>query len=219
MTKSFVLILVTLIVVNSNCKTDTHKTFMIEDKTYTNKSGIDTATFGAGCFWCVEAIYEQLRGVIKVISGFSGGQIKNPSYREVCMGTTGHAEVCQIIFDSDSITYAELLEVFFLIHDPTTLNRQGNDVGTQYRSAIFYHNDYQKNEAVEYKNMLNASKNFESEIVTEISPFQVFFKAEDYHQDYFNLNSKAPYCVYVVNPKLEKFKKVFKDKLKLKETH
>jgi peptide-methionine (S)-S-oxide reductase len=190
---------------------------MTGNNNHINKSGIETATFGAGCFWSVEAIFEQLRGVIKVISGFSGGHIKNPSYRELCTGITGHAEVCQIVYDTDFITFDELLEVFFLIHDPTSLNKQGNDNGTQYRSAIFYHNDFQKNEAEDYKNMLNASNQYSSEIVTEISPYTAFYKAEEYHQNYYSLNSKAPYCVYVIDPKIKKFRKVFKDKIKQKE--
>jgi peptide-methionine (S)-S-oxide reductase len=187
---------------------------MTDGKLLRMSSGIDTATFGAGCFWCIEIIFQQLKGVIKVIPGFSGGNIKNPSYREVCAGTTGHAEVCQVIFDSDSITYDELLEVFFLIHDPTSINKQGNDVGTQYRSAIFYHNDMQKNTAEEYIQILNSQKLYDKPIVTEMQPFKGFFKAEEYHLNYYTLNSGAPYCVYVILPKLQKFRCVFKDKIK-----
>jgi peptide-methionine (S)-S-oxide reductase len=185
---------------------------MCEEKI--KKSGIDTATLAGGCFWCVEAIYQQLKGVIKVIPGYSGGHVKNPSYREVCMGTTGHAEVCEIIYDTEIISFDEILEVFFLIHDPTSLNQQGNDVGTQYRSAIFYHNPEQKTTAEEYKKMLELSKAYSKPVITEIAPFTGFYKAEDYHQNYYKLNSDAPYCVYVISPKIEKFKKVFKDKLK-----
>jgi len=188
-----------------------------------NKSNIsnnvDTATFGAGCFWCVEALYQQLRGVIKVIPGYSGGHTDNPSYREVCMGTTGHAEVCQIIFDPNSISFDELLEVFFLIHDPTMLNQQGKDIGTQYRSIIFYHNQSQKESAEEYISILTNSHQFKQTIVTDIYPFLNFYKAENCHVNYYTLNSQAPYCIYIINPKLIKFKKVFKDKLKLNQTY
>jgi peptide-methionine (S)-S-oxide reductase len=190
---------------------------MIEQNTIIKNSGIDTATFGGGCFWCIEAIFKQLKGVLKVTPGYSGGQIKNPSYREICMGNTGHAEVCQIIFDSESIGYDELLEVFFLIHDPTSLNQQGNDVGTQYRSVIFYHNDGQKNAAKEYIKILNSPEHYTNEIVTEVVPFTAFYKAEEYHVDYYNKNTQQPYCIYVINPKLNKFKKVFKDKIKQTE--
>jgi peptide-methionine (S)-S-oxide reductase len=183
------------------------------------KSGIDTATFGGGCFWCIDAIFRELRGVLKVTAGYSGGRIINPTYREVCMGATGHAEVCQIIFDTDSISFDELLEVFFLIHDPTSLNQQGNDVGTQYRSAIFYHNQSQKTAAEEYIKMLNSAEHYTKKIVTEISPFCGFYKAEDYHLNYYNENSSQPYCVYVIHPKLSKFRKVFKDKIKHNQTY
>jgi peptide-methionine (S)-S-oxide reductase len=182
------------------------------------KSGIDTAIFGAGCFWCVEALFQQLRGVIKVIPGFSGGHIKNPSYREVCNGTTGHAEVCEVIFDNEVISFDELLEVFWLIHDPTSLNCQGNDVGTQFRSVVFYRNQQQKEIALEYKKMLNSSGSYSKPVVTEISMFTNFYKAEEYHHGYYDLNKEAPYCVYVISPKIDKFRKVFKDKLKSQTT-
>lgn len=175
---------------------------------------MDTATFGAGCFWCVEAVFQNMEGVEKVVSGYSGGQVKNPSYKEVCMGTTGHAEVCQIIYDPKKVTFDELLEVFWKTHDPTTLNRQGNDVGTQYRSAVFYHTEEQKQKAEKYKAELDKSGAFEKPIVTEIVPYSVFYAAENYHQDYYNLNGSEPYCQFVVKPKVEKFKKVFKDKVK-----
>lgn len=174
----------------------------------------DTATFGAGCFWCVEAVFQQVKGVISVASGYSGGMVKNPSYREVCNGTTGHAEVCQIVYDPRQVSFDELLEVFWGTHDPTTLNRQGNDAGTQYRSVVFYHNDNQKQIAEQYKKQLNESKTWPNPVVTEISPFSVFYKAEDYHQNYFNQNGDEPYCQYVVRPKVEKFKKHFQDKMK-----
>jgi peptide-methionine (S)-S-oxide reductase len=180
-----------------------------------SNSNTDTATFGAGCFWCVEAIFQNLKGVQAVQSGYSGGSIKNPSYKEVCTGRTGHAEVVQITYDPKQITYDELLEVFWQTHDPTTLNQQGADHGTQYRSAIFYHNDQQKQLAEGYKKKLNDEKVFKGQVVTEITPFQTFYKAEDYHQNYFNENKDSnPYCTMVIQPKLEKFKKVFKEKLK-----
>ena len=174
----------------------------------------DTATFGMGCFWCSEAIFLQLEGVSAVVSGFSGGQTANPSYREVCSGLTGHAEVVQVIYNPSVVSFDELLHAFWLAHDPTTLNRQGADEGTQYRSVIFYHNDYQKLLAEKYKKDLDSSGAFSSAIVTEISPFTKFYKAEDYHQDYFNNNGNAPYCQMVIAPKVEKFKKVFDGKLK-----
>lgn len=176
----------------------------------------DVATLGAGCFWCVEAIFLDLEGVISVTSGYSGGVTENPTYKEVCSGTTGHAEVAQIVFDRTKITYDELLEVFFKTHDPTTMNKQGNDVGTQYRSAIFYHNAEQKELAEHTVTELNQSGAYDKEIITEIVPFKKFFKAEDYHQNYFSQNANQPYCTYVIQPKLEKFKKVFEDKLKKK---
>jgi peptide-methionine (S)-S-oxide reductase len=175
---------------------------------------LQKATFGAGCFWCVEAVFQDLKGVSKVESGYSGGHVKNPSYKEVCNGTTGHAEVVQIHYNPEEITFDELLEVFWQTHDPTTLNRQGNDVGTQYRSVVFYHTDNQKEIAESYKKKLNEEKVFDNPVVTEISPFKEFFKAEDYHQNYFKENGDQPYCVFVIKPKVEKFKKVFKDKLK-----
>ena len=174
----------------------------------------DTATFGAGCFWCVEAQLLMLDGVISVTSGFSGGTTKNPSYKEVCTGTTGHAEVVQVAYDTAKISYDELLQAFWQTHDPTQLNRQGNDLGTQYRSVIFYHNDEQKQLAEKYKAELDKSGAWDKPIVTEISPFTVFYKAEDYHQDYYELNGSEPYCQYVIQPKVEKFKKVFEKKLK-----
>ncbi|MCV9385576.1 peptide-methionine (S)-S-oxide reductase MsrA [Reichenbachiella sp. ABR2-5] len=175
---------------------------------------MDIATFGNGCFWCTEAIFSELKGVSKVESGYSGGQTKNPTYKEVCSGTTGHAEVLQITYDPAVISFDELLEVFWKTHDPTTLNRQGNDVGTQYRSVVFYHNDTQKALAEKYKKELDASGAFADPIVTEITAFDVFYPAEDYHQNYYELNGEQPYCNFVIRPKVEKFKKVFKDKLK-----
>lgn len=176
---------------------------------------IDTATFGTGCFWCTEAIFDQLNGVLKVESGFSGGHVKNPTYKQVCTGETGHAECVQIQYEPDKISFDELLEVFFQVHDPTTLNRQGADVGTHYRSAIFYHNDHQKERAEFYKAELNKSGAYKNPIVTEISPALEFYVAENYHQDYYENNKNSnPYCAIVIKPKLEKFQKVFSNKLK-----
>ncbi|MGN6493025.1 MAG: peptide-methionine (S)-S-oxide reductase MsrA [Agriterribacter sp.] len=174
----------------------------------------EIATFGNGCFWCTEAIFQQLKGVSKVTSGYSGGHVENPTYEEVCSKTTGHAEAIQIEFDPAVITYDELLEVFWQTHDPTTLNRQGNDVGPQYRSVVFYHNETQKKKAEEYKAALDKSGAFSKPIVTFIEPFKNFYAAEDYHQNYFKLNGRAPYCQFVIKPKVEKFEKVFKSKLK-----
>lgn len=184
------------------------------NKKVENMDNLEVATLGAGCFWCVEAIFQNLKGVEKVESGYSGGEVINPSYREVCTGRTGHAEVVQVYFHPDQISFAEILEVFFETHDPTTLNRQGADTGTQYRSAIFYHNDKQKEVAELAKSAANESGNWSDPIVTEISPYKNFFVAEDYHQDYYNLNGTQPYCSAVITPKVEKFKKKFKEKLK-----
>jgi peptide-methionine (S)-S-oxide reductase len=175
---------------------------------------LEKATFGSGCFWCTEAVFEELNGVHSVVSGYAGGHVQNPSYEEVCTGKTGHAEVTQITYDPNVISYDELLEVFWKTHDPTTLNRQGNDVGTQYRSAIFYHNDVQKNLAEKYKKELDASGAWDNPIVTEISPLKNYFPAEEYHQEYYANNPNQGYCAFVIAPKLEKFRKVFKDKLR-----
>jgi len=175
---------------------------------------LEKATFGGGCFWCLEAVYRELKGVHSVVSGYSGGSTDNPTYQEVCTGLTGHAEVIQIEYDPQQISYADLLEVFWKTHDPTTLNRQGADVGTQYRSVVFYHNDAQRQLAEQYKKKLDQSGAFSGPIVTEISPFKKFFAAEDYHQDYFRRNGRQPYCQVVIQPKLEKFRQVFQDKLK-----
>lgn len=172
-----------------------------------------TATFGNGCFWCTEAVFQQLKGVSKVKSGYSGGHTANPTYKEVCTGETGHAEVLQITYDPTVITFEELLEVFWKTHDPTTLNRQGNDVGTQYRSVVFYHDDEQAQLARAYKDQLTEAKVWADPIVTQIEPFTEFFPAEDYHDNYFASHGHEPYCAFVVRPKVEKFKKLFKDKL------
>jgi len=174
----------------------------------------DTASFGTGCFWCTEAIFQRLNGVIKVISGYSGGSVPNPTYEEVSTGTTGHAECCQVVYDPSIISFDELLEVFWKTHDPTTLNRQGNDVGPQYRSVIFYHSEEQKEKAEQYKTALNDSGAFNKPIVTAIEPYTNFYSAEAYHQNYFDYNPGQMYCRLVIVPKIEKFEKVFKDKLK-----
>jgi peptide-methionine (S)-S-oxide reductase len=175
----------------------------------------EIATLANGCFWCTEAIFEELDGVISATSGYTGGKTENPTYKEVCTGETGHAECLQVIYDPSKISYDELLAVFWETHDPTTLNRQGADVGTQYRSGVFYHNEEQKQKAEKYKAELNKSGAFDKPIVTEITAFTKFYPAEDYHQQYFELNEgNNPYCSVVIRPKLDKFRKVFKDKLK-----
>lgn len=175
---------------------------------------IETATFGSGCFWCTEAIFQQVNGVISAQSGYMGGKTTNPTYKEICTGLTGHAEVVQVKFNPETISYTELLEIFWKTHDPTTLNRQGADVGTQYRSAVFFHNEAQKIAAQEIKKELDNAKIWSDPIVTEITPAATFYIAEDYHQDYyFNNANKNPYCSMVITPKVEKFKKVFQDKL------
>lgn len=179
-------------------------------------SNLETITLGGGCYWCVEAVYENLDGVKSVVSGFSGGKVANPSYEEVCTGTTGHAEVVQITFDKNVTDINEIFKVFFTVHDPTTLNRQGADVGTQYRSVIFYKNAEQKSAAESIIAELNKAKVYNSPIVTKVEPFKAFYKAEDYHQNYYANNKNQPYCKMVIQPKIEKFEKVFKDKLKKK---
>lgn len=185
-----------------------------EDMTIDKDMTTAVATFGTGCFWCTEAQFQQLEGVLRVESGYSGGSKPNPTYEEVSTGLSGHAEVVQITYDPAKISFETLLEAFWQAHDPTTLNRQGNDVGPQYRSVIFYHDEEQQRLAELYKKKLNEEKVYDNPIVTEISPYKAFYIAENYHQDYYNLNGSQPYCTYVIKPKLEKFKKVFKDKLK-----
>lgn len=177
----------------------------------------DTATFGTGCFWCTEAFFQELAGVLKVTSGYSGGHVANPTYEQVCDKKTGHAEVVQIVYDPEKITYDELLEVFWKVHDPTTINQQGNDVGPQYRSAVFYNSEEQKKLAEKYKAALDTSGAFRGPIVTEISPLKNFYSAEDYHQNFYSNNPNYGYCSYVIRPKLDKFEKVFKDKLRKNE--
>lgn len=188
------------------------------DQPETGDAGrLEKATFGTGCFWCTEAVFQRLKGVRSVVSGYSGGNTENPTYRQVCSGATGHAEVVQITYDPAVISYAELLAVFWQTHDPTTPNRQGNDVGTQYRSVIFYHNDAQRHLAERYQQELEAARAFEAPIVTEIVPFRAFYPAEQDHQNYYDLNPRQPYCRLIIGPKLEKVKKAFKEKLKARE--
>jgi len=217
-TKIYLLSFLFLIGCNSNTKNklsaeEVNAQSKIEEK-MNDQNKYEVATFGAGCFWCTEAVFQRLKGVVKVESGYSGGTVPNPTYEAVCTGKTGHAECTQITYEPKIISYKELLEVFWKTHDPTTLNRQGADSGTQYRSAIFYHNDEQKQLAEKYRNELEAAKIWNDPIVTEISQFKKFYKAEDYHQNYYNQNGNQPYCSFVITPKIEKFKKVFADKLK-----
>lgn len=182
-------------------------------------AGMAKATFGTGCFWCTEAMFETLDGVHSAVSGYEGGPKPNPTYKEVCTGNTGHAECVEVNYDPSKVTYAELLQAFFRSHDPTSLNRQGADVGTQYRSVIFYHNDEQKQLALTVKDELNKSGAYDKPIVTEISPASTFYEAEEYHQNYFVQNPDQGYCAFVIAPKLDKFRKVFKDKLKGSPAH
>jgi peptide-methionine (S)-S-oxide reductase len=179
--------------------------------------GTETITFGSGCFWCTEAIFQQVKGVEKVVSGYSGGHVVNPTYEQVCEKNTGHAEVCQLTFDPSQVSVDELLEIFWQTHDPTTLNQQGNDVGPQYRSVVFYHNEMQKQRAEFFLNELSKSGAFDKPIVTTIEPYKNFYKAENYHQNYYNQNGSQPYCYFVIRPKVEKFEKAFKDKMKPKQ--
>jgi peptide-methionine (S)-S-oxide reductase len=180
----------------------------------TSNTKLDTATFGTGCFWCTEAIFQQLEGVEKVTSGYSGGSVANPTYEQVCSKTTGHAECLNIMYNPKKISFDELLEVFWQTHDPTTLNRQGADVGTQYRSVVFYHNEDQKAKTEKYKSELDKSGAFNNPVVTTLEPFTIFYPAEEYHQNYYNSNGSQGYCQFVIRPKVEKFEKVFKSKLK-----
>ncbi len=205
------IILIILCIAFSMSKITSQST--ITKKNQMNKK-IETATLANGCFWCTEAIFQRLKGVESVTSGFSGGTIKNPAYREVISGRTGHAEAIEIKFDASVISFQEILDVFFSTHDPTTLNRQGYDIGTQYRSAIFYHSEEQKLSAENFIKELTKAKIFDAKIVTEVTEFTSFFKAEEYHQNYYNNNKTQGYCMAVINPKLEKFIKKYKEKLK-----
>ncbi len=219
LTSDFILLVFVLASLNS-CAQKNNTAKSSSTKNNSNKAmdvnaKLDTITFGGGCFWCTEAIFQRLNGVVSVESGYSGGKIKNPTYKEVCSGLTGHAECTQIVYDTNKLPLAEILQVFFKTHDPTTLNKQGGDEGTQYRSVIFYRNEEQKKIAEDIKTGLDKSGAFNDPIVTEVTAFSVFYKAEDYHQNYYNLNKeKNSYCTYVIVPKVEKFEKYFADKLK-----
>ncbi len=204
-------------VVSNACQSqDKNSSFLKVDKPIPMnvKEGEELAILAGGCFWCTEAIFLELEGVKTVVSGYIGGTTTNPTYKDICTGTTGHAEAIQISFDPKIISYGELLELFFATHDPTTLNRQGNDVGTQYRSEIFYYTEQQKQTAIDYIELLHSEKTFPEPIVTRISPASVFYEAETYHQNYYNQNKTQAYCSYVITPKIEKVKKKYYDKLK-----
>ncbi len=216
--KSILLAIFTALLVfgTVSCKETRSNSKMNESETVMNNPSAktDTATFGQGCFWCAEAIFERVKGVQSVVSGYAGGNVADPTYEQVCGGKTGHAEVVQIIYNPDVVTYDELLEIFWKTHDPTTLNRQGADVGEQYRSIILYHDKKQKEKAEYYINKLDKSGAWDNPIMTQIVPFTRFYRAEAYHQDYFENNPYQGYCSFVIAPKVEKFEKVFKDKLK-----
>jgi len=212
--KQFGLLILGMVLVSCTVQGQKQKT-TIKDK-ITTTVNMELATFGGGCFWCTEAIFEQLEGVLMVESGYSGGHVENPSYNSVINGRSGHAEVIHITFDAKVLSFNELLDVFFNTHNPTTLNQQGADRGTQYRSAVFYHNDTQKKATNEMINGLDKSGAFENKIVTEVTEFDAFYVAEDYHQDYYTNNKTQGYCQVVINPKLEKFQKMYKEKLKKK---
>jgi peptide-methionine (S)-S-oxide reductase len=199
---------------NSQYMEDKNNATLVSQSTTGTPAKLDTATLGTGCFWCTEAIFQQLKGVEKVVSGYSGGHVVNPTYEQVCEKTTGHAEVVQVLYNPAIISFDELLEVFWQTHDPTTLNRQGNDVGPQYRSVIFFHNEEQARKAQAYKAAIDRSGAFDKPIVTAIDPYTNFYAAENYHQNYYANNGSQPYCYFVIRPKMEKFEKVFKDKIK-----
>ncbi len=213
--KAIINFILTLSIMVSACaQTGTVKEKTQNIKKQTKNMNTETITLGNGCFWCTEAVFQQVKGVSKVTSGYSGGHVENPTYEQVCGKQTGHAEVLQIEFDPSEITVDELLEIFWQTHDPTTLNKQGNDEGPQYRSVIFYHNENQKARSEFFKKQLDESKAFPNPIVTAIEPFKNFYAAENYHQDYYNRNGNQPYCYFVIRPKLEKFEKAFKDKIR-----
>jgi len=211
---SGIAVLFTVWVACVNGNSDTRHLSQHMNTTSMNTKSTDTVYFGAGCFWCVEAVFQRLKGVESVSSGYTGGHIKNPTYKEVCSGLTGHAEVCRVVYHPDQIDFATLLKAFFTCHDPTTLNRQGNDIGSQYRSAIYFTSAAQQETSLKAIDELNKSAAFANPIVTEVTPFTEFYVAEDYHQNYYNDNGEQPYCRFVIQPKIEKFEKVFKDLLK-----
>lgn len=210
MMRAFIFLIGLMAVISSELKGSKPSNKNMETK----ETGLKTVVFAGGCFWCTEAIFSELKGVQKVVSGYSGGKAPNPTYNEVCTGLTGHAECTLITYNPEQITFAALLEVFWMTHDPTTLNRQGADSGTQYRSAIFYTDEDQKQEAIAYKAKLEKEKIWENPIVTEITKFDKFYPAEDYHQEYYQNNPNQGYCRIVITPKIEKFKKIFASKLK-----
>lgn len=210
----YTLVTLTTLVLSSCSQREVPAATGITHAIHTSNMQQDTITFGSGCFWCTEAIFQQVEGVIKVVSGYSGGHVVNPTYEQVCEKNTGHAEVCQLVYDPSKVSFDMLLEVFWQTHDPTTVDRQGNDVGPQYRSVIFYHDDEQRKKAEHYRDELNKANAFGSPIVTAIEPFRNFYAAENYHQDYYRNNRNQPYCYFVIRPKLEKFEKVFRDKKK-----
>lgn len=212
--QQFLTFILGLVILPVGCILDGKADHKTSGNTVLMTANTDTVTLGAGCFWCVEAVFSELKGVQKVTSGYMGGVVKNPTYKEVCTGNTGHAEVCQVVYDPSVISFRELLEVFWQTHDPTTLNKQGADVGTQYRSAIFYHSATQKEDAIKYKKALDESGAFPKPIVTEITVASQFYPAEDYHQEYYQNNSGEMYCQYVIRPKMDKFRKAFAEKLK-----
>lgn len=215
--KSILLTILALISFSCNApqsKHTNHKNLKADTTHNMNDKNFETAIFAGGCFWCTEAVFNNLKGVEKVTSGYIGGKTQNPTYKEVCSGTTGHAEAIKIIFNTDEVSYNDLLEIFFATHDPTTLNRQGADIGTQYRSEIFYTSENQKQDAEEFIKQLQKQSIFDKPVVTKISSASVFYAAEDYHQDYYSQNQNQPYCSAVITPKLEKFRKTYKSKLK-----
>ena len=214
MKQRFFSIILLALAITACAETNTKKNTSMTNESIPNGVKTDTATFGEGCFWCTEAFFQRLKGVQAVLSGYGGGFVENPTYEQVCDKTTGHVELARIIYDPSVISYDELLEVFWKTHDPTTRDQQGNDVGPQYRSVIYYHNEEQKQKAIHYKEKLDKSGAWNKPIVTDIEPFKNFYPAENYHQNYYNDNQGQGYCSFVIAPKLEKFEKVFKDKLK-----
>lgn len=212
--KKIIVIGVIICLMLNACIAQTKKDNTKKNKNMNENVKLELATFGAGCFWCVEAVFQRLEGVEKVESGYAGGKTERPTYKEICTGLTGHAEVCQISYNPQKISFEELLEVFWGTHDATTINQQGNDIGTQYRSAVFYHNQNQKNLAEAYKEKITKEKVFDAPVITEITAYNNYYPAEQYHQNYYNQNSSQGYCSYTIAPKIEKLKKVFKNKLK-----
>ncbi|MCO5259099.1 MAG: peptide-methionine (S)-S-oxide reductase MsrA [Crocinitomicaceae bacterium] len=208
--KKYIAFLLTAVLF-SNCQSQDTQATNTKKTIEMSTNNLDTATLGAGCFWCIEACFNGLKGIHSITPGYAGGTLKNPTYKQVCEGNTGHAEVAQIVFDTTLLSFDELLEMYWFVHDPTQLNRQGNDIGEQYRSVIFYQSEEQQHKAEQYKQRLTEEKVWDKPILTQILPLDVFYPAEDYHKNYFELNPQNPYCQNVVRPKVEKFKKVFGD--------